>query len=183
MLQKCMKNMALAAAIFTPGLVWSSDANLSWGTQEFGIQGIIDFDYKDDYLVTLNTSYGYFVRDNWEVGGILDINASGSAKNYGIGAFTEYNFTNTTSLVPYVGLAAQFVSAKADNNPKTIINEQLDTNAGQFKFALGLKYFINPGVAVSAEVNYTTATDSIILDNDQLKKSFTRFLIGTRFYF
>ena len=183
MLQNCMKNMALAAAILTPCFAWSSDANLSRGTQEFGIQGIVDFDYKDDYLVTFNTSYGYFVRDNWEVGGVLDVNASGSSKNYGLGAFTEYNFTNSTNLVPYVGLAAQFVSAKADDDPDTTKSEKIDTNAGQLKLALGVKYFINPNVAISAEVNYTTATEDIVLDNNELKKSFTRFIIGTRFYF
>ena len=183
MLLNCMKTMALATAILTPCLVWSSDANLSRGTQEFGIQGIADFDYKDDYLVALNSSYGYFVRDNWEVGGVVDVNASGSSKKYGLGAFTEYNFTNSTNFVPFVGLAAQFVSAKADDNPATTVNEKIDANAGQLKFALGFKYFINPNVAISTEVNYTTATDHIVLDNDQLKKSFTRFLIGTRFYF
>ncbi|OED49267.1 hypothetical protein ACH42_01925 [Endozoicomonas sp. (ex Bugula neritina AB1)] len=184
MSKKIFKNTALAMAILVSCSAWSFEPMLNKGTQEFGIQGVVDFDYRYDYLVTLNTSYGYFVKDNWEVGGVLDINASGNSKTYGIGAFTEYNFSNSTSFIPYVGVAAQFVSAKTDDDPVTINkNEKIDTNAGQFKFSLGLKYFINPSVAINAEVNYTTATDDIVLDNDKLKKSFTRFFVGTRFYF
>ena len=160
-----------------------AQGELIQGTQEFGLQGFVDFDYKDDYLVNLNTSYGYFVKDDWEVGGVLDVNASGTTKNFALGAFTEYNFSNESSWTPYIGVAAQIATLKDDRDSDSTQLSGQDATAFQFTGKLGLKYFINKHVALSVEINHAMATDDINVSGDEVKKSITRLLLGTRFYY
>ncbi|GAB6261982.1 opacity family porin [Photobacterium sp. CCB-ST2H9] len=178
-----MKQKALALLVST--MLASPAAlavTLEKGTQEFGLQGSLDLDYIDDYLFILNTSYGYFLTNDWELGGVLDVNMSDSMKTFQIGMFTEYNFTNSTDWVPYLGAAAQVanLSANADEDVDFDIE---DVTALNIKLAAGLKYFINQHVALSAEVNYNIATDDINVTKDGVEDSFTRFIFGTRFYF
>ena len=156
---------------------------LQQGTQEFGLQGMVDFDHKDDYLVNLNTSYGYFIKKDWEIGGVLDVNATGVVKNFAFGGFTEYNFSNESNWTPYIGVAAQVATLKLDDELKLEV-EGKDVTAFQFTGKLGIKYFINQNVAVSVEVNHAMATDDVNFQGEGgVKKSLTRLLLGTRFYY
>ena len=155
---------------------------LPQGTQEFGLQGMVDFDYKDDYLVNLNSSYGYFIKEDWEIGAVLDVNASGSVKNFAFGGFTEYNFSNESNWTPYVGFAAQVATLKLDDGIKA--EGQDDATAFQGTAKLGIKYFINKNVAISIEANHSMATNDVNFSGEGgLKKSLTRLLLGTRFYY
>lgn len=162
----------------------SNAVELLQGTQELGIQGSLDLDYVDNYLFTINTSYGYFIYDKWELGGVLDGSFSENNKSFNIGAFTEYNFTNQSSWVPYLGAAAQFATVSFDGGKFSEIDiDSEDVTALNIKMAGGVKYFVNPHVAISAEVNYNIATDDISVTKDGLEDSFARFIFGTRFYF
>lgn len=116
----------LAAMAVTVCCVSQARENLIEGTQELALQGFVDFDYVDDYLVNLNTSYGYFVRKNWEVGGVFDVNARGVSKNFALGGFTEYNFSNSSNWTPYVGIAAQVATLKYDAKQGTDLKGKLD---------------------------------------------------------
>lgn len=178
-----MRKHAVAMAVITilsaPSAL--AEVTLEKGTQELALQGSLDLDYVDDYLFVLNTSYGYFIYDKWELGGVLDISMSDSAKQFQFGAFTEYNFTNSTNWVPYVGAAAQVANLSDVEGDFGLDFE--DVTALNIKLAGGIKYFINPHVALSAEVNYNIATDDISVTKDGLEDSFTRFIFGTRFYF
>lgn len=171
--------IALAGLMFTPAL-WAG-VDLPEGTQEFGLQGSLDLDYVDDYLFVLNTSYGYFIYDDWEIGAVLDVSMSDSNKQFQFGGFTEYNFTNTSNWVPYLGAAAQLANLSGDGGDLDFDVE--DVTALNIKLSGGVKYFINPHVAISAEVNYNISTDDINVSKDGLEDSFTRFVFGTRFYF
>ena len=175
-----LKPLIAAIPLATCCMVSAHDY-LNEGTQELGLQGFVDFDYKDDYLVNLNTSYGYFLRNNWEVGGVLDVTASGKAKNFALGAFTEYNFSNESNWTPYIGVAGQVATLKVDDESTNLKGK--DATAFQFTGKLGIKYFINQHVAISVEVNHAMATDDVNLGSDEVKKSFTRLLLGTRFYY
>ncbi|WP_064604297.1 outer membrane beta-barrel protein [Photobacterium sp. J15] len=180
-----MKNKVVAAvvglAIWAPALY---AVDLKEGTQEFGLQGSLDLDYVDEYLFVINTSYGYFIYDDWQLGGVLDGSMSEHNKSFNIGAFTEYNFTNESDWVPYVGAAAQLATLSFDGGEfKDIDLDSEDITALNIKFSAGVKYFINPNVAISAEVNYNIATDDISVTSDGLEDSFSRFVFGTRFYY
>ena len=161
----------------------NSESYLQAGTQEINAQGLVDFDAEDSYSVDLNAKYGYFIKDNWELGTNITTDLSKSYKSGGIGLFTEYNFTNSTNFVPYAGLATELIRADYSNKDDNLDTESFDATAVNFKTALGVKYFISTSVALSAEVNYNIATDHLKVSCGDAKDSFTKFLIGTSFYF
>ena len=178
------KNTVALAIILAFSVPAASAVELKAGTQEFALQGSLDLDYVDDYLFIINTSYGYFIYDNWQVGGVIDGSMSENNKSFNIGAFTEYNFTYESNWVPYVSAAAQLATLNFDGGDFSGIDlDSEDITALNIKLGAGVKYFINPHVAISAEVNYNIATDDISVTKDGLEDSFTRFVFGTRFYY
>jgi len=102
-----------------------------------------------------------------------------------LGVFTEYNFVNSTNWVPYVGAATELAGLSYDNNNGASgdLGESGDSWALNIKLAAGVKYFINPNVALTAEANYNIATDDIDFSGDKAKDSLTNIVFGTRFYF
>lgn len=168
-----------------PVVSMANEVDLSEGTQEISAQGNLNLDHWDDYQFLLDSSYGYFILDDWEVGGNVGINMTGSNKRYTFGAFTEYNFTNSTNFVPYLGLATQFaaLSYSDANGLDGDLGKDGNNSALNLKVAAGVKYFINPNVALSAEVNYNVATDDINVSSDSLESSFSNIVFGTKFYF
>ncbi len=161
-----------------------AEARLEQGTREIGVQGNLELDAKDDYQLNLDLTYGKFIRDNLEVGFVADIAASDNTKSLDLGIFTEYNFNNDSSLVPFVGLAGSFASIDVEEDSLDEIDVKLeDKEAFSVKFALGVKYFINDNVALAFEVNHSIATEDIRFDGEEFKDSASNILIGTRFYF
>lgn len=179
----------LVSSLCCSAPVWADEVNLMEGTQEFGLQGSLDLNVEEDYLLVLNTSYGYFIKDDWEVGGVINASLTDKTRTFQLGAFTEYNFTNYSQWVPFVGAAAQFASLDLSdgvslNDVASVgSDDKKSTSALNIKLSGGIKYFVNPQVAISAEVNYNIATDKITVTKDGLKDSFTRIVFGTRFYF
>ena len=60
--------------------------NLSKGVQEFGLGGNINF--SDDIAYNVDLSYGYFFKDNWQVGFGLGVQGEDSDFNLGLGLCT-----------------------------------------------------------------------------------------------
>lgn len=134
----------------------------------------MDFDAEDSYSVDLNAKYGYFIINDWELGANISTDLSKSYKSGGVGVFTEYNFTNSTDLVPYIGLATELVRANYNDNLDNLDSKSFNATAMNFKSSLGLKYFISPSVAISAEVNYNISTDNLKVSGGDAKDSFTK---------
>ncbi|MGL4614066.1 MAG: outer membrane beta-barrel protein [Shewanella sp.] len=174
---------ALSLSMVTVNAFANSQHFLPEGTQEVNIQGLVDFDADDSYSIDLNSKYGYFVSDNWELGASVSTDLSKSFKSGGLGLFTEYNITNSTNFVPYIGIATELIRADYDNNEDNLDSESFNATAMNFKTSLGMKYFISSNVAVSAEVNYNISTDNFKVSGGDAKDSFTKFIIGTSFYF
>ncbi|ATM00989.1 hypothetical protein CK910_22780 [Aeromonas sp. CA23] len=178
---------ALSAMLLLAGLSSvqaSSQSYLQKGTHELNVQGAVDFDADDKYKIDLNGKYGYFVMQGWEVGTNVITDMSKSYKSGGIGIFTEYNFVNSTNFVPYVGIGTELMRANYnDKRDDKLDTESFNSTAMNFKTNLGGKYFISPNVALTAEVNYNVATDHFKVYGGDAKNSFTKFFIGTSFYF
>ncbi len=179
------KTMGLLAALsMLAPLSAQAAVQLPEGTQEFGVQGAAKI--GSDWDVTLNGSYGVFIRDNWQVGGTTTVSAKDhndelSAK---FGAFTEYNFVNSTQWVPYIGAAAEVAGLSfSENGVDGNVGEEGDSWALNIELAAGIKYFVSPNIAISAEMNYNIATDDIDFSSDKASNSLTNFVIGTRYYF
>ncbi len=143
--------------------------NLSLGVQEFGLSGNID--YGDDIAYNLNLSYGYFFKDNWQIGFTTNIQGENSDLNLGLGLFTEYNFVGETKWVPFVGLSAKWASLGSD---------ALDADSIALGLDLGVKYFLKENLALSFSVGADFAFDDVFPGGDDFQQTIK---IGTRFYF
>ncbi|PSV19003.1 outer membrane beta-barrel protein [Photobacterium kishitanii] len=179
-MKKNALGLLVAFAVMAP-VAAQAAVQLPAGTQEIGVQG--NAKLGSGWGLNLNGTYGTFVQDNWEVGGTATVRAQDLNDELSgqLGVFTEYNFVNTTNWVPYVGAAVEVGGLSLSDNGT-------DSNWGaNAKFAAGVKYFINPNVAITSEVNYSIATDKIFsgasYSSEQAKNSLTNIVFGTRFYF
>lgn len=115
-------------------------------TKEIGVSGFFQFNNDNPYSLAL--SYGTFTSPTLEVGGIGSVaGAKGTDTATTIGGFVDYYFRGTeavesvTALVPYAGLFAGYAS-------------QGSTNNASLGAQVGVKYFFNPNVALTGEVQY-----------------------------
>ena len=143
--------------------------NLSKGVQEFGISGNINF--ADDIAYNVDLSYGYFFKDNWQIGFGLGVQGEDSDFNLGLGLFTEYNFVGKSKWVPFIGFSAEWASLDSD---------ALDANSIGLGIDLGVKYFIRENLAVSFSIGAEYAFDDVFPGGDDFAQTIN---IGTRFYF
>lgn len=141
---------------------------LSQGTQEFGVAGAVNFD--EDVRFNLALSYGYFIKDNWEVGvRLFGQGGESTDDSYGGGFFTEYNFANDSKLVPYIGGSLNWEEFNSDAFDEGSITVGID---------LGLKYFLRENLALVFSVGGEYALEDTLQDDfDQEVR------IGTRFFF
>ncbi|KPA52312.1 hypothetical protein VT25_11785 [Photobacterium leiognathi subsp. mandapamensis] len=183
-MKKNALGLLVALSVLAP-VAAQAAVQLPEGTQEIGVYGKAKLGSGWD--VNLTGSYGYFVQDNWEVGGTTSIHAqdANDAFTGKIGVFTEYNFVNSTNWVPYVGAATQLagLTYNEEDGSEGNIGKDGSSWALNVKLAAGVKYFINPNVALTGEVNYNIATDDIEFSGDKAKDSLTNIVFGTRFYF
>ncbi len=148
----------------------SSLPNLSVGTNEFGVSGAVS--WADDIQYNVDLTYGYFFRENWEIG--FGTNVAGQESDYtvGLGLFTEYNFACESKWVPFVGFSAEYKRLNSD----TIF----DGDSIGLGLDVGVKYFINKHVAISLSVGADYAFDDVLPGGDDFAETLN---IGTRFYF
>ncbi|PSV29063.1 hypothetical protein C9J44_16970 [Photobacterium sp. GB-27] len=179
-MKKNALSLLVALSVLAP-VAAQAAVQLPAGTQEIGVQG--NAKLGSGWHADINGTYGTFVKDNWEVGGTATVRAQDANDELSgqLGVFTEYNFVNSTNWVPYVGAAAEVGGL-------SLSNQGSDSNWGaNAKFSAGVKYFINPNVAITSEVNYSIATDKIFssdsYSSEQAKNSLTNIVFGTRFYF
>ena len=152
---------------------------LSRGTQELALSGLLDFQNQGNVTLDLIGRYGYFLRDNLEVGGVAQFSGNfDSAFRYGLGGFAEYHFPHllTPSVVPYVG---------ADVLLSFVDTDFGDDNAAlTFEPRVGLKWFIRDYFAVETHVFGALATDDLYLNKeDELDFYDVGLRLGIRVYF
>jgi hypothetical protein len=93
------------------GLVFAgvTSASVQQGEVELDFAGSLTFvNYagpasEDDTVFDALARLGYFLTDNIEVGGTVNVILSDGPDAYGVGGFALYNFMPGNQLVPYVG--------------------------------------------------------------------------------
>lgn len=145
---------------------------LGKGTREFGISGNLNF--ADDFAYNLNLSYGYFIKNRWEIGFAAGVQGVESDYNLSLGLFTEYNFcvgSPDSKWVPYIGFSANWASLDSD---------AFDSDSIALGLDLGIKYFIRENIAISFSIGADFAFDDVFPGEDDFAQQIN---IGTRFYF
>lgn len=155
---------------------------LAAGTQELGIGGSVDL--NDGIAWDLNLTYGWFIKDNWEVGFSVDWAGEDSdiLRDSRFGLFTEYNFATGTKWVPYVGLGVSY-AASGDRFDSVNDQEVAGVEGIAFSGELGIKYFIRSHMAVYGGVNFSWSPDDVFGVADEIGDNLTNIEIGMRFYF
>jgi hypothetical protein len=181
------KYLLAVATIVVLVLSWSAMAQdqaplLQRGTQELALSGALDFENRGDTTLDLIGRYGYFLRNNLEVGGVAEFSGNfDDAFRYGLGGFAEYHFPQWLSprwpsLVPYVG--ADVLLSFVD----TDIGE--DNAALTFAPRIGLKWFVRDYFAVETNFFVALATDDIFQNKrDKLDFYDIGLRLGIRVYF
>jgi hypothetical protein len=175
------------ATIFVLVLSWSVMAQdeaplLQTGVQELALSGALDFENRGDTTLDLIGRYGYFIRDNLEVGGVAAFSGNfDDAFRYGLGGFAEYHFpqwipADWPPLVPYLG---------ADVLLSFVDTDVGDDNAAlTFEPRVGLKWFVRDYFAVETHLFFAIATDDLYQnERDDLDPYDIGLRLGIRVYF
>ena len=161
----------------------SSLPDLSAGTQEFGIGGNVQF--GGDVVYNLDISYGYFFKDNWEVGIDASIQGSDTQVTLGVGLFTEYNFDLDSKWVPYIGASVSLASLNTDDGGSfsTTVGSVDDVTSIALGGEFGIKYFFRENIAITASVDFQWSPDDVFGGLEDASEAASNISIGTRFYF
>lgn len=156
---------------------------LDKGTKEVSIAGRLEFPDFGSLDYDLDGSYGYFIRDGWEVGARIGASDFGGIDRVDVGVFTEYNFNRESQWVPYVGAAIGLGSVSFDDGDFDTDTDLNDDDGAIFDIAVGVKYFVRPYMAISTAINFQFATEDIFATDDSIEDNLTTLQIGMRFYF
>ncbi|MGW8370593.1 MAG: outer membrane protein [Gammaproteobacteria bacterium] len=177
--------MAVAVALGLAGSVSAQEREtpmLDRGTQELSVAGRIDIPELDEWDYDLDGSYGYFIRDGWEVGVQVAAADLDGQDRLELSGFTEYNFRREHTWVPYVGAGIGLVSANFDDDID--IGTPIDDDDGLlFDVEGGVKYFMRPYMAISLAIDFKFSTENVFETGQEIKDNLSSIKVGMRYYF
>jgi len=179
--------IASAICITASGNALAQDANwtpmLDKGTKEVSIAGRLEFPDFEKIDYDLDGSYGYFIRDGWEIGAQIGAADFGGVDRIDVGVFTEYNFNRDSRWVPYLGAAIGLGSVSFDDGDFDTETDLNDDEGAVFDIEAGIKWFVRPYMAISTAINFQFATDDVFATDNSLDDNLTTLQVGMRFYF
>lgn len=184
-MNKIVLSTALLSILATSSLLaQESDAPLlSQGTRELALNGTIELPEFEEVDFDIDASFGYFIRDGWEVG-VRALGADiGGIERFSFSGFTEYNFNRDSNTVPYLGVAVGLADVNFENLEFDSTLRPNDGDSTVFGIQAGIKWFIRPYMAISTSISFDASSDDIYLTDDSLKDNLTRIRIGLRYYF
>lgn len=186
-----MKHLSILAIVLASATatsaVYAQDTGrpmLDQGTKELALSGTVEFPDFDELDFNIDASYGYFVRDGWELGVRVLGSDMGGVERFDISGFTEYNFNRTSMMVPFVGASIGVADFSYDRGTLTGTTElDNDGSATVVEAQAGIKWFIRDYMAISTAIGFNISSDDVFAAGDDLVDNLTRFRIGLRYYF
>ncbi len=155
---------------------------LDQGTQELSVAGNLELPDFDELDYDVDGSYGYFIRDGWEVGARVGASDFGGEDRIEIAGFTEYNFWRSSNIVPYVGGGLGLVTA--DFSDDIVVGTPIDDDDGLvFDVEGGVKFFLREYMAISAGIDFKLSTEDVFSTGEEIQDNLTSIKIGMRYYF
>ncbi len=184
-MNKALSMLAVLTAFTSPILLAQNgdEPLLTKGTKELALSGTIEIPEFEEIDFDIDASYGYFVKDGWEIG----IRALGSdtsgVERFSFSGFTEYNFNRKTNIVPFVGASVGLAEVNFSNLDFDSTLTPNDGSSTVFGLQGGIKWFLRPYMAISTSIGFDVSSDDIYLADNAFKDSLTQFRIGLRYYF
>lgn len=148
-------------------------AALKADTQEFRAGGVFEPTSVAGSHFSTDLTYGYFVADEFEVGGHIKFSHDDASSLFGAGPFIEYNFDLGSEFVPFVGVALDFASGDAHDQSRSA-------------FALtgfaGGKFFLTENIAIGARIEMSVATDKIYANTKSSDSTDVGVIFGMSYY-
>lgn len=181
-----MLAIALISATSTSA-IYAQNADqpmLGQGTKELALSGTLEFPDIDEIDFNIDASYGYFIRDGWELGVRVLGSDVGGIERFDVSGFTEYNFNRSSNVVPFVGASVGVADFSYDDGSFDGSTDlDADGTATVVEFQAGVKWFIRPYMAISTAIGFNVSSDDIYAADNNLEDSLTRLRIGLRYYF
>ena len=159
---------------------------LNQGSKELALSGTIEVPEFEEIDFDIDVSYGYFVRDGWEIGARALGSDLGGIERFNFSGFTEYNFNRSSNIVPFLGASVGLATVDFNSFGNIDTDSTLAPNDGDstvFGVQAGIKWFIRPYMAISTSIGFDVSSEDIYLADNALKDNLTRFRIGLRYYF
>ena len=151
-----MKKLSIYAA--TLALAFSASAvALKQDTQEFRAEGHFDPETYGGGEFEVSLTYGYFIMDDLEVGGRIHYLDNDVTSLFSLGTFVEYNFDLEREVLPFVGVALDYVTSDTglENNSAVALSGYA-----------GVRYFLTENIAIGAQVRLTAASAEVFASED-----------------
>lgn len=183
-----MKNvvflMAVVAGLSSPLLLaQSSEPMLTKGTKELALAGTIEIPEFEEIDFDIDASYGFFIKDGWEIG-VRALGADvGGVERLSLSGFTEYNFNRSSNIVPFVGMSVGITDVNFENLDFDSTLRPGDDKSTVFGLQTGIKWFVRPYMAISTSIGFDVSSEDIYLADNAFADNLTRFRIGLRYYF
>ena len=156
---------------------------LDQGTQELGLSGVLDWHKIDKIDFDLDLTYGYFIRDGWELGGRVVGSDVGGVERFEVSGFTEYNFNRETNMVPFVGASVGIADISfPSGGPDVETTLGPDGDATVFTVQGGIKWFLRPYMAISTAISFSVSSDDVFGALGFVIISSGATLVPTRFF-
>ena len=180
-MQKLLCGCVITVVLGWVGIAMAQSLLLERGTKELGLSGTLDFEQESRVVLDINGRFGYFPRQNLELGGFAEVSSNfNEFSRYGLGGFAELHAPAWALLqgraIPYAGadLGLAFVDTDLGEDNAALI----------FRPRIGLKWFIRDYFAIDTNVFVAVATDDIFPNKrNDLDPYDVGILLGLRIYF
>ncbi len=171
-----MRKLILALVIVATALAPAHALFIAQGTSELGLSGIMDFETSAGTLAQASVSYGYFVQDALQLGGMIEVWNDDDITAWTLGPRVEQNFDLGIEMVPFLAASLRF--AAIDGLPNSDSKNALILGG-----EAGLKFFLNEYLAVSGALKIDLATDDIYPSEKDYAQHDIRIEFGLRTFF
>jgi len=149
----CAAGLALASA--------ASAQNLLKGTKEIGLRGGVDFDTRADTEVNLGFDYGYYIFDQVEIGGFLQVLDNDVVRQWEVSGFVQYDIDLERLWVPYIQGRVGWARGEVTLENEFFGEASEDNDAVIGTIRPGIRYHFNDYVALDLSADFQAASEDI----------------------